>query len=201
MSAATARWPATLAWGMRGTTHLAAILPVRISAEADHPFRTNPITCFGASRSPISVEADHLRRCADGSHGRPAFPGDFYPEGGGASSETSYATGVRGTSPRVRPRPEPAGGGPRPRARPEHGQRLPPAVPGVGIGLADPDRTGCGRRRGAALCRSRAADRRAAGARLGGDPCGAEAEGRDAATTLDRERAARPSGLSEHAIP
>ena len=33
---------------------------VRISEQADHSFRSKPITDFGGSRSPISVEADHF---------------------------------------------------------------------------------------------------------------------------------------------
>jgi hypothetical protein len=32
---------------------------LRISLEADHPFRSKPITHFGRSRSLISLEADH----------------------------------------------------------------------------------------------------------------------------------------------
>jgi hypothetical protein len=36
---------------------------VRISAQADHPFRTMSITYFGPCRSPISVEGDHPFRC------------------------------------------------------------------------------------------------------------------------------------------
>jgi len=34
-------------------------LPVRISADADRPFRSKAITHFGPSRSVVSLEADH----------------------------------------------------------------------------------------------------------------------------------------------
>jgi hypothetical protein len=35
---------------------------MRISGESDHPFRLNPITCFGGIRPGVSVESDHLFR-------------------------------------------------------------------------------------------------------------------------------------------
>lgn len=41
---------------------------LRISLEADHPFRSKPITHFGRRRSPISLEADHSFRSKLISH-------------------------------------------------------------------------------------------------------------------------------------